>query len=105
MNIAKPIEEKILLIIKEKPECRTNKKKLIANFLYSEIREAGYDPNKMTAAQYLKFLSDEKSFITEIESIGRIYRHVVAWMDDEEKKVHDLKKADQEKVKSDLRSI
>jgi hypothetical protein len=102
---AKSMEEKIREVIKAKPECRTDKRKLVANFLFSEMVDQKVNPNKVTAAEFLRQYSLDNSPISEIESIGRIHRVVVGKMDEEEGKVHDVKKPEQEKVKSDVKSL
>lgn len=94
---ARNIKERIIAIIKAKPECRTNKRKLLANFIYDENKAF------TTLTQWLKSYSMAQC--TDVESVLRIHRLVVAEMDKSEGLNHDTKQMEQSKVKSDLKAI
>lgn len=93
------IKQTIEQIIKEKPECRENKRKLLANFIFFECKKAGIT----SLNDYLKNYSLAQT--VDVESVLRIHRVVVAELDKAEGKIHDTKEGEQSKVKNDLKSI
>lgn len=102
-TFAQTVAEKIREIIKQSNDCRTDKRKLVANFLAGEMKEAGINRRATSCLDFLKMYSEGK--FTEIETITRIHREVVRQLDEEEKKIHDTKPEEQEKVKTDLKSL
>lgn len=101
----KTMADKIRQIIKRKPQCRENKRSLVANYLWLEANSKGADPRKVTLHWWLMQYADEKSFVSEIESIGRIHREVIRQLDEEQGIIHDFKTDQQEQVKTDIENL
>ena len=102
MNV-KTVAERIRLIISQSPDCRHDKRKLVANYLHSEMKDLGLNKDHVSYFDFLKMYASGK--FTEIETITRLLREVVRELDQAEGKVHDLKQDEQEKVKQDVKSI
>ena len=93
------IRDKVLEIIRAKPECRTNKRQLLANYLFDECKRNRFNNVYEFLLQYAQ------ANTTDVESILRIHRLVVSYMDNQEGKIHDFKKDEQNKVVNDLREL
>jgi hypothetical protein len=100
---AKTVSERILQIIGNSPECRTDKRKLVANFLHSEVKDMNLNSTSLNYFDFLKMYALGK--FTEIETITRIHREVIRELDRVDGKDHDLKEDEQKKVKSDLKNL
>ena len=59
-------------ILTSTPSTRDSDAKLIANYHFYELKRMGYDPNTMTAHQYLGLLHDGK--LSSTEAITRARR-------------------------------
>lgn len=100
---ANTVADTIREIIKESPECRSNKRKLVSNFIANEMKLMGINRRATSCLELLRLYAEGK--FTEIETITRIHREVVRQLDEEEKKIHDTKPEEQRKVKTDLKSL
>ena len=69
MRMSKETKNKIKKLLLDVKDCRDSDEKLIANFWYFQIKNTGVDPRKITAFDFLEYLSKGK--LTSSETIRR----------------------------------
>lgn len=63
-------KDRVLKMLKEKPEYRDNDEKLVSSFWWQQLKEKGFDRDKMSAFDFLKVYA-EGTFLTSGDLIVR----------------------------------
>lgn len=96
----KKLREKIIEIFRKYPSYRDDDLKLISYIWYYQLKKMNYDPDKITAMQFLKLHSEDK--IANSESITRCRRKIQEDIPELRGKLWKPRHRNENKIKGDL---